>query len=117
MSARSTHAWRPVWPCCRICCARRAPMESEPAPSEPPAEPHPQRFGLSLLLFVLTCVSTTFVPAFWFGQTLREALSYAVPLMAILLAHELGHYIAARIHSVPSTPPFFIPVPLPPLGT
>lgn len=92
-------------------------MPSDPVASEPPSNPHPQRFGLSVLLFVLTCVSTTFVPKFWFGDTTRQALAYAIPLMAILLAHELGHYIAARIHAVPSTPPFFIPVPLPPLGT
>ena len=37
--------------------------------------------------------------------------------MAILLAHELGHYIAARIHRVPASLPYFIPIPWPPLGT
>ena len=37
--------------------------------------------------------------------------------MAILLAHEFGHYIAARIHRVPASLPYFIPFPLPPLGT
>ena len=28
---------------------------------------------------------------------------YAVPLMAILTCHELGHYIAARLHGVPAS--------------
>jgi membrane-associated protease RseP (regulator of RpoE activity) len=46
-----------------------------------------------------------------------SGLSYSVPLMSILLAHELGHFIAARIHRVPASPPFFVPMPLPPLGT
>ncbi len=44
---------------------------------------------------------------------------FAVPLLAILLAHEFGHYIAARIHKVPASLPYFIPVPpmLSPFGT
>jgi membrane-associated protease RseP (regulator of RpoE activity) len=37
--------------------------------------------------------------------------------MAILLSHELGHYVAARIHGVPASLPYFVPMPLPPLGT
>jgi hypothetical protein len=76
--------------------------------------------ALAVLLFVLTFLSTTYVGAqnsgdaaasFWAG------LHYSVPLMSILLCHELGHYIAARIHRVPASPPFFVPMPLPPLGT
>ena len=47
--------------------------------------------------------------------TLERILSgwtFAVPLLAILLCHEFGHYIAARIHKVPASLPYFIPVPL-----
>lgn len=36
---------------------------------------------------------------------------FAVLLLAILLAHEMGHYVAARRHRIPVTPPFFIPFP------
>src|SRR6187455_3306281 len=75
------------------------------------------RLGLSVGLFILTCASTTFAYAYWFEQPLAQALAYSCPLMAILLAHELGHYVAARLHSVPASLPYFIPVPLPPLGT
>ena len=31
--------------------------------------------------------------------------------MSILLVHEFGHFIAARIHGVPASLPFFIPLP------
>jgi hypothetical protein len=74
----------------------------------------------AVVLFLLTFLSTTYVgaensglaaPSFW------EGLRYSVPLMSILLCHEFGHYIAARIHRVPASPPFFVPMPLPPLGT
>ena len=41
----------------------------------------------------------------WAGWT------FAVPLMAILTAHEFGHYIAARLHGVDISPPYFIPFP------
>jgi membrane-associated protease RseP (regulator of RpoE activity) len=72
---------------------------------------------ISVALFFATLVSTTFVGMLTNGDSLSNGLRYSVPLMSILLSHELGHYIAARIHGVPSTPPFFVPMPLPPLGT
>jgi membrane-associated protease RseP (regulator of RpoE activity) len=44
--------------------------------------------------------------------------SFAVPLLAILLAHEFGHYFAALHHRVPASLPYFIPLPfLSPFGT
>jgi membrane-associated protease RseP (regulator of RpoE activity) len=47
-----------------------------------------------------------------------HALQFTVALLAILLAHEFGHYIAARIHKVDASLPFFIPLPmLSPFGT
>jgi len=79
---------------------------------EPQARP---RYTLSAILFALTCWSTTYIGAG--DEPLSAGLAYSVPLMAILLSHELGHYIAARIHRVPASLPYFVPVPLPPLGT
>lgn len=73
--------------------------------------------SLPLLLFLLTAASTTFVPMYWEGASLPKALTFSVPLMSILLAHEFGHYIAARIHRVPASLPYFVPLPFPPLGT
>jgi membrane-associated protease RseP (regulator of RpoE activity) len=43
--------------------------------------------------------------------------TFALPLMAILLAHEFGHYFAARIHRVDTSLPYFIPMPFALFGT
>jgi membrane-associated protease RseP (regulator of RpoE activity) len=49
---------------------------------------------------------------------LHRGWTFAVPLMAILLTHELGHYFAAVYHRVPASLPYFIPLPiLSPFGT
>lgn len=43
---------------------------------------------------------------------------FAVSMMGILFAHEMGHYLMCRYYNVPATLPFFIPAPLlSPLGT
>jgi membrane-associated protease RseP (regulator of RpoE activity) len=41
---------------------------------------------------------------------------YGTWLFLILAAHEMGHYVACRIHRIPATLPFFLPS-IPPLGT
>ncbi len=49
---------------------------------------------------------------------LTQAAQFAGALMSILLAHELGHFIAARIHKVDASLPYFLPLPLlSPFGT
>ena len=58
--------------------------------------------------------------ALWFAlrigfQEMGNGWPFAVSLLGILLAHELGHYFAARYHKVAVSPPYFIPLP-PPLG-
>jgi membrane-associated protease RseP (regulator of RpoE activity) len=43
---------------------------------------------------------------------------FALSMLGILFAHEMGHYIMCRYYKVPATLPFFIPAPLlSPLGT
>ncbi len=44
---------------------------------------------------------------------LAEGATFAASLLAILLAHEAGHYVACRRYGVRATLPFFIPVPPP----
>ncbi|MFO0713654.1 MAG: site-2 protease family protein [Sandaracinus sp.] len=85
-----------------------------------------------VLLFVATLFTTAYVGAGMHGldpleafdrglvpalQALASGWDFALPLMSILLAHELGHYVAGRIHHVDISPPYFIPMPLSLLGT
>jgi membrane-associated protease RseP (regulator of RpoE activity) len=41
---------------------------------------------------------------------------YAFPLLGILIFHEMGHFIAGKIHKLQVSPPYFIPIPIA-LGT
>jgi membrane-associated protease RseP (regulator of RpoE activity) len=50
-------------------------------------------------------------------DTILLGLSYAVPIMMILAAHEFGHYAYCRKHRVDASLPYFIPAPLPLTGT
>jgi membrane-associated protease RseP (regulator of RpoE activity) len=90
---------------------------------------------VNLILLIATICTTVFVGAinWWsydgnmdqndFWQILTPAalgngaLYFAFPLMLILGIHESGHYFMARYHGVAASLPFFIPVPIPPLGT
>jgi membrane-associated protease RseP (regulator of RpoE activity) len=99
-----------------------ASLSEQSAPTDEPAGDSPWFRGprpvlLAVALFLLTLLSTTYAGSLYTDGDLWSGLSYALPLMAILLAHELGHYIAARLHRVPASPPYFIPFPLPSLGT
>jgi Zn-dependent protease len=53
----------------------------------------------------------TFPLAYHHPALLLSGLPFAVTLLTILLAHELGHYFACRHHRIHSTYPFFIPAP------
>jgi Zn-dependent protease len=71
---------------------------------------------LNIVLFLATLITTTIQGAIMqHGSAsifpLSDGLSFAIPLMAILLCHEMGHYIAARIHHVPASLPYFVPLP------
>ncbi len=71
------------------------------------------------MLFVATVVCVLLAGGEQVGHTPGEAFPltllrgwvFAVPLLSILLAHEFGHYTAARLHGVPASLPYFIPVP------
>jgi membrane-associated protease RseP (regulator of RpoE activity) len=46
-----------------------------------------------------------------------SGLRYAVPVMVILICHEMGHFIQAYRYGVYASFPYFIPMPFSPLGT
>jgi membrane-associated protease RseP (regulator of RpoE activity) len=83
--------------------------------------------GLNLLLFGLTLITTTMAGAYIGGGELTmthpltslaalfNGLSFSIPLLAILLFHELGHFITARRNGVAASYPYFIPAPFPSL--
>lgn len=67
----------------------------------------------------LTFLSTFFVGAAHVSGRVPGSLDellkgwvFSVPLMAILLAHEFGHFFAGVYHRIDVSPPYFIPLPL-----
>jgi membrane-associated protease RseP (regulator of RpoE activity) len=96
------------------------------------------RYRLALLLFAVTLAMTvTLSPVMyvysrtdlsinlpiwltWEGvvavwrnpRLLRVGLEFSFAAMTILLAHEMGHYIACRRYRLACTPPYFLPVPI-----
>lgn len=66
---------------------------------------------INILLAVLTLLTTTSMGAVIAGGDWRSGLFYSLPLLTILGLHEAGHFVAARLHKIDVTPPFFIPVP------
>ena len=103
------------------------------APSMPPPLLEPGEFWRRepkrryIILFLLTLVSTTMVGTWASGYPpdvvlgsptlLVHGLWYSVPVLAILGAHEFGHYFACVYYRVNASLPYFIPLPLPPSGT
>ena len=60
-----------------------------------------------------------FSPVAWRGGFFRAwatGLPFALPLLAILLFHELGHYLTARRYRLNVSPPYFLPGPPAPWG-
>jgi membrane-associated protease RseP (regulator of RpoE activity) len=91
---------------------------SEALPEElPEARSTFEEWRLPVVLFLATIGTTLYGGAMLEGNevhTLTDLLTgwvFAVPLLAILLTHELGHYVAGRLHRVDLSPPHFIPVP------
>lgn len=71
---------------------------------------------LNIVLFLATLVTTTIQGAIMQHGSgsifpVTDGLSFSIPLLAILLCHEMGHYVAARIHGVPASLPYFVPLP------
>ena len=89
-----------------------------------------ERWWLHILLFLLTLLTASVAGAYLSGRAplapLSEAVPlplvpvwpellpgalYALPLLGILLGHELGHYLTARRRGLDASPPYFVPGP------
>jgi membrane-associated protease RseP (regulator of RpoE activity) len=61
--------------------------------------------------FYLKAVAGYVLHAFAHPQLLAQGVMFSGALLAILTAHEAGHYVACRRYGVDATLPFFIPAP------
>jgi membrane-associated protease RseP (regulator of RpoE activity) len=94
----------------------------------------PKRAGrnrLSVGLFIATLLSVLMVGAGYDGTlnvddgifslgflvSIFQGWPFALSLLGILMAHEMGHYLVARRFGVPASLPYFIPLPLSLIGT
>jgi membrane-associated protease RseP (regulator of RpoE activity) len=119
---------------------RRPTLEEAITPRKP-------RVVRPVILFLLTCLSTFWVGATLWRPNLyfvnpetwpqgafpgdegfmplrravvanwEEGLVYMLCVIGILLAHEMGHYVATLIYRVPASLPHFIPFPIQLFGT
>ncbi len=103
--------------------AEREALLPEPPPQEAPL---PGTLGrlrpprLNVLLFIATGISALAMGSGLYDSSQKPTLEqeliwgglFAVALLAILLAHEMGHFVLARKHGVDASWPFFIPAPM-----
>ena len=112
------------------------PSSSYQVPA-PQLGPQRSQLVVSVLLFALTLLATTTLGAVWWLSAhvdrstdlplfltpraihtvwnnpvyLLNGLAFSLPLLFILLCHELGHYVVCRRNGLLSTPPYFLPAP------
>lgn len=98
------------------------------------ASPGWREWLLPAFLFLITFLSATYAGLVFyvFGDMdfirvglaiavhpsiLLQGVPFSFTLIAILFAHEMGHYLACRHYGIRCTPPFFIPFPISYAGT
>jgi membrane-associated protease RseP (regulator of RpoE activity) len=77
----------------------------------PPAHSRWREYGRPALLFVVTAAGIYAQGLLVFEQR-GAAMELVLSVMAIMLAHEMGHYLACRYYGVDATLPHFLPAPL-----
>jgi len=95
-----------------------------PASGGTAAAPLWRGWPLNVALFLATLFTTLLVGAMMEGAqplaeptTLLLGVPFSASLLLILGFHELGHYLTARAYGVHVSLPYFVPLPLPPMGT
>ena len=95
--------------------------------------PTPGKASVNIILFLLTLFSVLLagsmyafqgsLPCDFWGQlktfllNIWQGWPFAVSLLAILLAHEFGHYFVGRARGAAVSLPYYIPFPFSPFGT
>jgi len=110
------------------------PVDSPPNLMElPDRRPRRRKVVLPVLLFLATCASTFFVGAAdwnpiqamsdpdlawrYFQINWPQGVKYMLALLAILLTHEMGHFVTTLYYRIPASYPIFLPVPFNAIGT
>jgi membrane-associated protease RseP (regulator of RpoE activity) len=82
--------------------------------------PRKNGWRLQLILFLLTIVTTLIAGVSFYAaptelfhdpSLILLGIPFSASLLSILMAHEMGHYVTARLHKVQVTLPYFIPAP------
>ncbi|MHA1376853.1 MAG: site-2 protease family protein [Candidatus Helarchaeota archaeon] len=97
-------------------------------------EIEPENIKINIILFICTLISVFFAAWVYYDllgadplhvntqlstvqSTLPIIFGYGISILSILGLHELGHIAACRKHNTRASWPYFIPLPIPPLGT
>lgn len=79
---------------------------------------------INVALLIATIMTTMFTGALMYGVDIvaspleiYRGLPFSIAIMAVLGSHELGHYIVSRRNGIDASLPYFIPFPIPPIGT
>jgi len=93
--------------------------------------PKPSKIWVNILLFILTVISMIYVGTMYtlggvyqgpadldfnsllpyLKESLNGGILFTLSILAILLAHEFGHYFMARYHKTSVSLPYFLPFP------
>ena len=76
-----------------------------------PALSNPLDFIFFIPRYYANFVGSLISTAIYSPAALRDGITFSASLLAILTAHEMGHYVACRRYAVNATLPFFIPAP------
>lgn len=131
-SANTTPPTRPN-PLAQGSAAARADWSQLPELQDAHLRKFPRRrLTVPLVLFIATCLSTFYVGAadwrpqligstgeIWHVVTTRwqQGLTYMGAVLAILLTHEMGHFLQTVRYRIPASYPLCIPVPFSLIGT
>jgi len=109
----------------------RPPVHEYPPPGTAPFQW--REWLLPSFLLLATILSTTYAGLFYVAgdvglirmlilvashpSLLLQGVSFSFTIVMILLAHEMGHFLACRHYGIRCTPPYFLPLPISIAGT